>query len=115
MSATPAGSVVSSIPYLSGRAQWIPDAELMAEGGQLSNILAEKGLSPAAKVEQIKAFGAQQGLPLDVDSVAASDEYRLLWSLSSLSSLVWLASLQPLGPACTHGECIGDTGTCLHD
>ena len=44
--------------------QWVPSEELASGIGAL---LAEEGLSPEAKVEQIRAYAAQRGIPISVD------------------------------------------------
>ena len=41
--------------------QWVP-AEELASG--IGTLLAEEGLSSEAKVEQIKAYAAQMGIPI---------------------------------------------------
>ena len=53
--------------------QWVPAEELASGIGAL---LAEQGLSPEAKVEQIKAYAAQRGIPITVDSGTHSFLHR---------------------------------------
>jgi hypothetical protein len=45
--------------------QWIPAEELASGIGAL---LGEQGLSAEAKVEQIRAYAAQRGIPINVDA-----------------------------------------------
>jgi|EP01043_Picozoa_sp_COSAG02_P056104 hypothetical protein len=65
--------------------QWVPAEELASGIGAL---LAEEGLSAEAKVDQIRAYAAQRGIPISASAGESACAPR-----ASVTTLAWSNTL----------------------